>query len=317
MNNPRIIKLKPIFKSKIWGGSKLSRYFNRPEIGSAVGEGWLIAAQTEGDCLVSGGPFDGKPLSHVFREHKQLFGNDANTAFPLLMKLIDATDDLSVQVHPDDAYEQRHGRPFGKEETWLIIEPPQDHAIQIGHNAKTKDELRSMISAGQWQRLLKYRHIDADNILPVLPGTLHAIKGGTFLLEVQQASDTTFRVYDYDRLDENGKSRPLHLKEATDVISIPDASAATIKTESLDNVRQTLWTGRYFTIESWNVRQSFSPTLDSDHYYLAVVIKGHGTIDGAPIKQGDGFIITSTAAKITIEGDVRLVLAFPETRSAS
>jgi len=311
MKSQTILKLKPIFKDKIWGGSKLSHLYHQPQLGDKVGECWLISAHSEGDCLIEGGPFDGISLNELFKSHKELFANDERNEFPLLIKFIDASSDLSVQVHPNDDYERKHGRAYGKEETWLILEPSMDHTVQLGHTAKTKEELKSLIEANKWSQLLKYQPIDRNYLIPVIPGTLHAIKGGTFLLEIQQSSDTTFRVYDYNRLDEKGNARPLHLKEAIEVTSIPDKSLTPKKITFSRNDRQVIWTGNYFAIEEWNVESSFAPILEKNQYYAAIIIEGKGKIGKLAVATGDAIIITSGTTNMAIEGNMRIIVSYP------
>ncbi|MFA5235597.1 MAG: type I phosphomannose isomerase catalytic subunit [Bacilli bacterium] len=306
-----MLKLQPIYQEKIWGGRLFETMFDDVPSGR-LGERWVISAHGNGDCLIAEGPLQGQKLSWVFAHHKELFALDPRTDFPLLLKYIDASDDLSVQVHPDDEYAHTINQPYGKEESWLILKAPQSKLIQLGHHAHDKTELAEMIDNGRWKDLLKYQTIDRDYFVPVRPGTLHAILKGTLLLEIQQASDTTYRVYDYGRLDQAGKPRPLHLKESKEVIAVPDNSVEPyqISTDPA-NPRQVIFIGKHFSVEQWKIDQSTKLKL-TDGYYAVTAIEGAGSINGTPIKQGDSFVLTSLCDEVVIDGSLRLIAAYPK-----
>ncbi|HOJ44785.1 MAG TPA: class I mannose-6-phosphate isomerase [Bacilli bacterium] len=312
MNDITTIKLKPVFQQKIWGGRRLEKYFGNLLPTGNIGECWLISAHPNGDTIVDGGPLDGMPLSQVYRQHKHLFGNSSYSEFPLIIKIIDASDDLSVQVHPDDNYAHTIGQPYGKEEAWLILEPSIDRMVQLGHYAQSKEQLSHLITNGEWKRLLKYYPIAKNDLVPVKPGTLHAILKGTMILEIQQSSDTTYRLYDYDRLDDAGNKRPLHIKESIEVISVPDPAGGPIHIqEALKQQTAMLWSGHYFSIHEWNVTTQMNVILESGNFYLLTILSGTGTINGVPCQMGDAVIITSLAKTIDIKGKMRIVTAIP------
>ena len=209
--------LKPVFKDAIWGGKLLSD-FGYKEAGDSAGECWGISAHKNGDCTVMNGEFAGKTLSWCWENHRELFGNMEGDVFPLLIKILGAEDDLSIQVHPNNEYAAEHENgALGKTECWYILDCKENATIVIGHNAKDKEELADMIHNARWNELIREVPIKKGDFFQINPGCLHAIKGGTLLIETQQSSDVTYRVYDYDRL-QNGK--PRYIARVFDVIGI-------------------------------------------------------------------------------------------------
>ena len=217
----KVILLKPYFSHTIWGGKRLSEEFGYDEPGDDIGECWGISAHPSGESAALGGEYDGKKLSELWDEHRELFGNVPGDRFPLLVKIIDAKDDLSIQVHPDDEYAKNHENgSLGKKECWYILDCPEGSELVIGHNAKSKDELRSMISEGRWDELIRKVKVRKGEVIQIDPGTIHSITAGMCLLETQQSSDITYRLYDYDRI-RNGVKRDLHIEKSLDVITVP------------------------------------------------------------------------------------------------
>ena len=148
-----ILFLEPVCTHNIWGGCKLREEFGYPVEGNDLGECWGISAHPEGDGTVRNGSFAGKKLSELWREHSELFGGLENDRYPLLTKIIDAQDDLSIQVHPDDVYAQKNENgSLGKTECWYIMDCPEGATLVIGHNARTREELKAMVKEGRWQK---------------------------------------------------------------------------------------------------------------------------------------------------------------------
>ena len=214
-----LIFLKPLFHNKIWGGRRLAEEYGYDIPDGSVGECWAISAHSNGDCEVASGPYAGKTLSELWTTHRELFGNAEGDRFPLLIKILDAKDDLSVQVHPDDEYAAEHENgSLGKSECWYILDAKENGDIVVGQNASSKEEFAAMVEQGKWSELLNYVPIKAGDFFRIDPGTVHAIRTGTLILETQQSSDITYRVYDYDRLGDDGKPRDLHLAQSLEVI---------------------------------------------------------------------------------------------------
>lgn len=215
-------RLKPIFKTKPWGnGQKMKSYFRLDSLEPGVGECWGVSALSNNESLILDGPYKQKTLAWLWKHHRNLFGNHPSDQFPILVKIIEASEDLSIQVHPHDAYAIKHESSLGKAECWYILDAAEDtHAI-LGHSAKSVEELQKHLDAGSLLSILKKQKIKKNDQYQILPGTLHAILKNTFLLEIQQSSDVTYRLYDYERVYQ-GTKRELHLDHCWNVIKIPD-----------------------------------------------------------------------------------------------
>lgn len=166
------------------------------------------------DC---GGPYAGHTLSWLWAEHRELFGNCEGKEFPLLVKILDAKDDLSIQIHPNDEYAAEHENgSLGKTECWYVLDCEPDATIIVGQRAKDRTEAAQMIKDGRWDDMLNVLPIHKGDFFQIDSGTVHAIKTGTLILETQQSSDVTYRLYDYDRPGTDGKLRPLHIEQSLD-----------------------------------------------------------------------------------------------------
>lgn len=303
-----LLFLESFFKKVIWGGHKMKDVYDYQIPSDNTGEAWIVSANQNGKSKIINGTYKDCYLNQLWEEHKELFGNISKKDFPILIKIIDANDNLSIQVHPDDAYclENKNGGS-GKTECWYILDCDKDADIIIGHNAKTKQELIQMIDKGAWDKLLKKFKINKGDFFFIPSGTIHAIRKGTLILEIQQNSDTTYRLYDYDRL-ENGKPRQLHLKESLDVINCPHKD---IKTK--EEVKQ--YTGysyqklvscEFFTVEKWDIVSTLN--IEQNYSFMAVnIIDGSGTVDGNKIKAGDCFIAPYEYGNLKFEGNLKII----------
>ncbi len=303
-----IILLEPVFKEMIWGGSRLKDDFGYDIPGENTGECWAVSAHKNGDCTVKNGEYKGLKLSSLWENHRELFGGVKGDTFPLLIKIIDAKADLSIQVHPDDAYAQRNENgSLGKTECWYILDCAKDGKIVIGHNARDKEELKRMISERRWDRLIRLLPIKKGDFFQITPGTVHAIKAGTLLIETQQNSDITYRLYDYDRLSD-GKPRELHINKSIDVIRCPqDDTVTDRRSAALENaVVEELIACEFYTVNRVRVegRQAFRQAAP---FLNVSVIEGEGTIDGTDIRKGDHFIIPSDYGDYCLEGSLQLI----------
>ena len=308
-----LIFLAPVFKEMIWGGSELRRFgYDIP--GDDTGECWAISAHPNGDCLIKNGEFSGTSLSSLWENHPELFGNIGGDRFPLLIKIIDAKDDLSIQVHPDDEYAKKNENgSFGKTECWYILDCLPDTKIVIGHNAKSHEEMADMIKNARWSEFIREVPVHPGDFFQINPGTLHAIKGGTLILETQQNSDITYRVYDYDRL-QNGKPRQLHLSQSIDVIKAPFTNEESKPVVSdLGNCIITSFVRcSYYTVEKLELKNG-SICFDMEEPFINMsVVEGHGSINGISINKGDHFIIPSGYGEYTLDGSMTIIRSFIE-----
>ncbi len=310
--------LKPVFQEKIWGGTQLKEIFDYPLESDHVGECWAISAHPHGVCTIENGPLAGQKLDSVWEKYPELFGNPKEKVFPLLTKILDAADDLSVQVHPDDLYGKEHAGELGKTECWYIISAEPGAEIIYGHHATTKEELKDMIESGDWEHLLRRVPVKAGDFYFVPSGTIHAIGKGIMILETQQSSDTTYRVYDYDRTDDEGNPRELHIKESLDVTNVPHKDPIlTIKQENHDESSVTKYIeSDYFNVYQWDVSGIISIEQPAP-YTLVSVLDGFGYIylndedNRIEIKKGQHFILPNEVTKARLEGELTIIASEP------
>ncbi|MCL6516063.1 type I phosphomannose isomerase catalytic subunit [Alicyclobacillus sp.] len=212
------LKFRPVPVPRLWGGHRLKDWF-AVTTDEPIGEYWVLSGHPHGMSVVSSGPHAGKTLAELAAEHPDAYlGASPQPRFPLLIKFIEAAQDLSVQVHPDDAYARRHEGDFGKTEAWYVLDCPPDGRVVYGHRFSSAAEYRRAIEERRIPQYLNHRAIAPGDVVFVPAGTLHALLAGTVVLEVQQTSDVTYRVYDWDRVDANGKPRDLHVDRAADVL---------------------------------------------------------------------------------------------------
>ncbi|MBO5069118.1 MAG: mannose-6-phosphate isomerase, class I [Roseburia sp.] len=304
-----IIFLDPVCTHNIWGGTKLREEFGYPVEGDDIGECWGISAHPNGDGTVRNGAFAGMKLSEVWQLHPEVFGNLNSDRFPLLTKIIDARDDLSIQVHPDDSYAKVHENgSFGKTECWYIMDCPENATLVIGHNAKTKEELAQMIHQGRWSEFIREIPVKKGDFIQIDPGTVHAIKGGLLILETQQNSDITYRVYDYDRLS-GGKPRELHVEKSIDVITVPAKSVEDSVVSALglpENQLNELYSCKYYSVFKLDVNGN-AAFEQNNPFLLVSVLEGNGTVNGQAVKKGDHFILPCGYGKVEMQGQMSMI----------
>lgn len=308
--------LQSVMQEKIWGGTKLRDEFGYEIPSDKVGEYWAISAHPHGVSTIKNGRFAGTGLDQLYAEHRELFGNSSEPVFPLLTKILDANDWLSVQVHPDDHYAMEHEGELGKTECWYVIAAEEGAEIIYGHNAKSREELRQQIEKKEWDKLLTKVPVKAGDFFYVPSGTMHAIGSGILILETQQSSDTTYRVYDFDRKDAKGNLRELHLEKSIDVLNIGAPANSRPVTLKADDLTSTLLVASdFFAVYKWEV--SGKVDIEKTAAYLLVsVLAGRGvlTVDGEtyPIAKGDHFILPSDVEAWTFEGqDLEMIVSHP------
>lgn len=310
--NTNVLFFEPIFKEKIWGGNRL-RDFGYDIPSNQTGECWAVSAHPSGESVVTNGEFKGKTLSELWENYRVLFGGLSQEKFPLLVKIIDANNDLSVQVHPCDNYaKSKENGELGKTECWYVIDCEEDSKLIYGIHADSKEELNQMIDEGKWDQLLKTIPIKKGDFFFVPSGTVHALKAGTVVLEIQQNSDTTYRLYDYDRKDHVGKLRELHIEKSKDVIKVPFKELE-IKPEvkKKDKITETkLVECDYFTVYKYEINGEV--VLEQNRpFMLFSLIDGNGILkvdnEQYRIKKGDHFMIPSNTKNFTLEGNITII----------
>lgn len=303
--------LNSTMHEKIWGGKRLNTLFNYDIPSDHTGEYWAISAHPNGPSTIANGDLSGQSLDQVYSDYPQLFGNPTEPVFPLLTKILDANEWLSVQVHPDDTYGLKHEGELGKTECWYILHADPGAEIIYGHEATTPEQLEDWIHQGSWDKLLTRVPVKTGDFFYVPSGTLHAIGPGILILETQQSSDTTYRVYDFDRLDDQGQLRPLHIQQSLDVLNLHKPENSTPSTIQInDAIVTTLVANPFFTVEKWQIDGQIR-SRQTAPYSLVSIIDGQGELalndKVYPLKKGDHFILPNSIQDWTYKGKVTLI----------
>lgn len=305
----KVLILEGKFLEKIWGGQRLKSEFAYPIERENIGEYWAISAMESYPSIVTNGKLKGENLKDIYKNYGQLFGNSNDKEFPLLVKIIDAKDDLSIQVHPDDQMAAKIENSLGKSECWYILNE-NESSIIYGIKAKNKEQAIKLIDEEKWDELLKEVKVKKDDFFYVPAGTVHAIKKGCLILEIQQASDLTYRLYDYDRIDKNGKKRDLHLEKSKEAIKINELENKK-EIEKFDTYQKTdLTANEFFQVRKYQIK-SKTKLKRENPYLLEAVIEGSGKLivdeEIYPIKKGDFFILTNEVDDYYFDGEITVV----------
>lgn len=314
MNQP--LFMQPVLQEKMWGGTKLRDIYGYAIPSEHTGECWAISAHPDGVGKISQGEYAGMGLDELYQTHPELFGNPSSPVFPLLTKIIDAADALSVQVHPDDHYGMEHEGELGKTECWYIIDADEGAEIIYGHNALSKDDFTAKVNAGEWSALLRYVPVKKGDFFFVPSGTIHAIGAGITILETQQSSNTTYRVYDFDRLEKNGQPRELHIQQSIDVTTFPHVDP--INNFDVQDTVTTFIESDYFNVYKWDIVADFTYSQTAA-YTLVSVLEGKGTLEVAgqtyDITKGMHFILPHDIADVTVRGNLEMLVSTPGPKS--
>lgn len=307
----KILFLEGKFREKIWGGKRLREIYSYDIPSDKTGEYWAISDMGDMSSVITNGEFKGKSLEEVYQKHKDLFGNPKEATFPLLVKIIDANTDLSIQVHPDDVMAKELENSRGKTECWYILnEDPA--SIIYGLKVADKKEAIRLIDERKWDELLREVPARKGDFFFVEAGTVHAIKKGSLILEIQQASDITYRLYDYDRKDDDGKLRDLHLEESKKAIKINKNKEKIEEFEREGLKGRILTRNKYFEVYEYKI-EGISEFEREKPYLLYSVVDGSGEIiiedKSYEIEKGDFFILTNDVKKFDFKGDLSLVEA--------
>lgn len=307
----KVLILQGKFQDKVWGGERLKTYFNFDIESDSVGEYWAISAMPEAASTVTNGKLAGQSLDEVYKNHRELFGSTREETFPLLVKIIDAKADLSIQVHPDDEMGAKLENSRGKTECWYILNENYSSII-YGLKADTKEEAVALIEARKWDEVLAEVPAKKGDFFFVPAGTVHAIKAGCLILEIQEASDVTYRLYDYDRPDKDGNLRKLHIEKSIEAIKLNEVEDQQ-KIEECEGYKLTRLTeNEFFEVGKYEISEK-AELVREKAYLLESVIEGKGKLivdeEVYLIEKGDFFIITNEVDSYSFEGELTVIEA--------
>ncbi|MGN0468690.1 MAG: mannose-6-phosphate isomerase, class I [Acutalibacteraceae bacterium] len=314
----KILKLRPAVKDYIWGGTRLAKEFDIESGFDKQAEAWVLSCHDDGENIIQGGQFDGRTLKDVLEnEGKDFLGTNCEKFdfFPILIKLIDAKDDLSVQVHPSDEYALEHENQYGKTEAWYIIDCDEGAQIIYGLNHDmTKEQLKESIENSTLLENVNRINVKKGDIYFIPSGTIHAICKGVLLAEIQQNSNVTYRVYDYNRL-QNGKPRELHIEKAVDVINLKAADCsgeAEGEKQKFPGYSKTLLKKcDLFTVNKLEVEESAKIVADETSFVSLVAIDGNAVINHGDsfltLYKGESVFIPAGLGEVEILGAVTVI----------
>lgn len=314
-----LLKLKPALKDYLWGGTKLKTDFGFESDMEKVAEGWMLSCHKDGENTVENGEYKGKTLSEVIELcGREILGSNGLKFdfFPILIKLIDAKSDLSVQVHPDNEYAMRVEGEYGKTECWYILDCEENAELIYGFNREiSSEEFRKRIEDNTFLEVVNKVKVHKGDMFFIEAGTLHAIGSGILLAEIQQNSNTTYRVYDYQRRDKDGNLRPLHIDKAVAVTKCEKPKYGVkpvgekLKTES--GTRQLLTKCDLFTVNEYTIDGTQTLISDESSFVSLLVTDGNGVVENSgealEVRKGDSLFVGANSGKITISGKLNII----------
>lgn len=304
----------PIFKTIIWGGEKIAPYKGIKTDQTSIGESWEISGVEGSESVVADGPDAGLTLTQLMERYGSKLLGEKNyqkygNTFPLLIKFIDACQDLSVQVHPTDELAQKRGAKFGKTEMWYVLGAEKGARLANGFNNKVDPaEYEKLVETGEIMDVLNFNDIKPGDTFFIPAGRVHAIGKGAFVAEIQETSDITYRLYDYKRKDKDGNERQLHTKEAFEAINFNDTEGKPVEYNMVRDIPVNLATTPFFTTNVWQIdHEVMRDYSEWDTFVVIICTKGAATIttdtDSKHVKEGMSILIPASCKKLTIEPD--------------
>lgn len=312
-----IFRLAPAFKDYIWGGTRLRDEYGKQCDYDKVAESWELSCHKDGASVVADGEDKGLTLSQYIEKHgRSVLGSgcDRFEEFPILIKLIDAKDNLSVQVHPDNEYAMRVEGEYGKTEMWYIVDCDPGAELLYGFKHEiSKEEFAERIADNTLLEVTNSVPVKKGDVFFIKSGTLHAIGKGILIAEIQQNSNTTYRIYDYGRVGKDGKPRELHVEKAKDVTRLAPAEAyPDTPVKKHDGYTSKLLSScEYFTVYALDIEDKAKLNADEKSFNSLLILEGEGSVRGAEsvsFKKGDSVFITAGSGEYTVEGRCRAVL---------
>lgn len=309
-----ILKFRPILKRKLWGGNKIQSFKGLPlDNEGHVGESWEISGVKAEASVISGGKYDGETLPRltellkdrlVGKKVYESFGND----FPILVKFIDAAQDLSIQVHPDNAMAQRYGYPNGKTEMWYVVSAePYAHIISGFSKPVTAEEYKQAVADKSVVSMMQDYKANAGDCFFIPAGRVHSIGGGTFLIEIQQTSNITYRIYDFDRRDKDGHPRELHTELAAEAINFNVEADYRTHYVHKKNRPVSLIDCDVFKTKLYELTRPYTTNYsDIDSFVIYVVYDGSGTLtdnygNTTKLRKGESLLLSAETGSVSIE----------------
>lgn len=279
------IKFIPILQQKIWGGNKLVTEFNKESDLSNIGESWELSGVENFVSIVANGNLAGKTLTELIETHKgdfvgekvyKNFGNE----FPLLFKFIDASDDLSIQLHPNDELAKIRHNSFGKTEMWYVLSADENARLYAGFSKKMDREIYlNHFNKGEVLDVIHVDEVKKGDVFFIEVGTIHAIGKGILIAEIQQTSNITYRIYDWDRVDAQGNGRELHTDLALDALDFSKIGTCKLTYEHQENTSNQIYSCQYFTTNKLNITQEINRNIsNNDSFIVYMCVEGEGSV---------------------------------------
>lgn len=324
--------LKPAGKDYLWGGSRLNDDFSKNIPMEPLAETWECSTHPDGPSTVGSGEFKGQSLTDILHKHPEFLGTHPRNILsarglradelPILIKFIDAKQDLSIQVHPDDVYanDNENGQ-LGKTEMWYVLDATKDAHLIYGliHDVD-KNTVRKAIHEGTLEKYLQKVHIEKDDVFNVESGTIHAIGAGALIAEIQESSNLTYRMYDYNRIDKNGRKRELHIEKALDVANLKASSEPAQPMRVLQYTRgcanEFLYRCKYFQVErlllnTERIREMLTIQTDEVSFMVLLCVDGCGMIrfdnESLPFFRGDCIFVPANSMTLTLHGTAQFL----------
>lgn len=312
------IKLKPVFKKYIWGGANIKRVYGKDTPLPPVSESWEVSAHKDGLCVAENAEYKGKTIPELCRQYQEdLYGDsmEAGDEFPLLLKILDAEAPLSIQVHPGDAYAYAHeNKSKGKTEAWYILEAREDAKLIYGFQKDiTKEELKQIVEKGEVENVLNYVSCKEGDVFYVPSGTVHAIGKGLLVAEIQQSSNIAYRLYDYNRRDQDGSLRELHVDRAIEVSNLKSCvgkeKSDPVWVKNGSAIQKRFIENEFFTFDELTIGEEYT---DHTHNRMQVilVIEGQMCVEGVPFQKGESGLIPASIGAYHIRGEGKVLRFF-------
>lgn len=301
--------LEPAYKDYLWGGTRLKTEYGKETDLEIVAESWECSVHPDGPSRIASGPWKGRTLAEFLEACPEAMGTHGQKykTLPILVKLIDAKEDLSVQVHPDDVYALAHEGQLGKTELWYILKADPGATLIYGFAHDVTPELvRKAVREGTILDHLQRVPVHEGDVFLIEPGTVHAIGGGVLLAEIQENSNVTYRVYDYDRLGKDGKPRELHLEKALEVMNFKAAkeprSPQRVIRYTPGVARELIGRCRYFQVERLAVNGEYRPSQREDSFQVILITQGSLSFSAQEGRQGKTFFCPPRKETLTQTG---------------